>query len=163
MADADNPDDKVLDCYVGKEGDQIGIYCNMDDELVVNGTLVEGSKDTYSGTVTATADGEEIKLDFTDFKVVEEEHGYCSGSIAVTIPDVADTFTIHLDSNGNSQTISADIAVEGTNYATVSCTIGTSEGDDMALTIPESALDMTNDSDMETYVGDGTQLSLIHI
>lgn len=158
MADADNPDDKVLDCYVGKEGDQIGIYCNMDDELVVNGTLVEGSKDTYSGTVTATADGEEIKLDFTDFKVVEEEHGYCSGSIAVTIPDVADTFTIHLDSNGNSQTISADIAVEGTNYATVSCTIGTSEGDDMALTIPESALDMTNDSDMETYVGDGTQI-----
>lgn len=30
--------------------------------------------------------------------------------------------------------------------------------DDMALTIPESALDMTNDSDMETYVGDGTQI-----
>lgn len=140
MADANDPDDKVLDCYVGKDRDQIGIYCNMDDELVVSGTLVEGSKDTYSGTVTAAADGEEIKLDFTDFKVVEEEHGYCSGSIAVTIPDVTDTFTIHLDSDGNSQTISADITVEGTNYATVSAQLVPQRAEDMALTIPESAI-----------------------
>lgn len=158
MADADNPDDKVLDCYVGKDGGQIGIYCNMDDELVINGTLNEGSKDVYSGTITATAEDDALKLDLADFQIVDEEYGYCSGSITVSIPDQTDTFTIQLDSDGSSQTISAEIAAEGTSYATVSCTIGTSSGDDMELTIPESALDMTNDSDMETYIGDGTQM-----
>lgn len=158
MADSNDLEDKVLDCYVGKDNDQIGIYFNMDEELVVSGTLTEGSKEVYSGTITATADEEEIKLDLADFKVVGEEHGYCTGNITVSIPDQTDAFTIQLDSDGSSQTISADIAVEGANYATIACTIGSSSGDDMTLTIPESALDMTSDSDMETYVGDGTQV-----
>lgn len=158
MADANEPDDKLLDCYVGKDGDQIGIYCNMEDDFVINGTLNEGSKDVYSGTITATVEDDELKLDLADFQIVDEEYNYCTGTITVSIPDQTDTFTIQLDSDGSSQTISAEIAEEGTNYATVSCTIGTSSGDDMALTIPESALDMTNDSDMETYVGDGTQI-----
>lgn len=158
MADSNNPEDKILDCYVGKDNDQIGIYFNIDEELVVTGTLTESSKEVYSGTITATADEEEIKLDLTDFKVVDKEHNYCTGNITVSIPEQTDSFTIQLDSDGSSQTISADIAVEGTNYATIACTIGTSSGDDMTLTIPESALDMTSDSDMETYVGDGTQI-----
>lgn len=158
MADANNLEAKILDCYVGKDNDQIGIYFNLDEELVISGTLNEGSKDTYSGTITATAEGDEIKLDLADLKVVNEEHGYYTGSLTVSIPDLTDAFTILLDSDGNSQTISADVAAEGTNYATISCTIGTSSGDDMALTIPESALDMTSDSDLETYVGDGAQI-----
>lgn len=158
MAAADAPDDKVLDCYVGKDGDQIGIYCNVSDDFVINGTLNERSKDVYSGTITATVEEDELKLDVADFQIVDKDRNYCTGSLTVSVPDQTDTFTIQLDSDGNSQTISAEIAEEGTNYATVSCTIGTSSGDDMALTIPESALDMTNDSDMETYVGDGTQI-----
>ncbi|MGN1223816.1 MAG: DUF1720 domain-containing protein [Ruminococcus sp.] len=160
MADSSDLTDKVLDCYVGKDNDQIGIYFNLAEEFIVNGTLNEGSKETYSGTITVSGagEGEEIRLDLADFKVVGEEHGYCTGNITVSIPDQTDAFTIQLDSDGSSQTISADIAVEGANYATIACTIGTSSGDDMTLTIPESALDMTSDSDMETYVGDGTQV-----
>ena len=117
IADPDNADSSLLECYAGKDGKQIGV----------------------------------------DFKIVDDERGYCSGSLTASTEDEPNLFTLSLDSDGKSQTFSVDWAVGGTNYATISCTLSTDKGDDLALNIPSDSLDLSDDATKDAYFGDGTQ------
>ena len=156
IADPDDADSSLLECYAGKDGKQIGVYFDVNG-LNVSGVLSEGSKDTYSGTITAALENHSILLDLEDFKIVDDERGYCSGSLTASTEDEPNLFTLSLDSDGKSQTFSVDWAVGGTNYATISCTLSTDKGDDLALNIPSDSLDLSDDATKDAYFGDGTQ------
>ena len=156
IADPDNADSSLLECYAGKDGKQIGVYFDVNG-LNVSGVLSEGSKDTYSGTITVALEENSVLLDLEDFKIVDDERGYCSGSLTASTEDEPNLFTLSLDSDGKSQTFSVDWAVGGTNYATISCTLSTDKGDDLALNIPSDSLDLSDDATKDAYFGDGTQ------
>ena len=156
IADPDDADASLLECYAGKDGKQVGVYFDVSG-LNVSGVLSEGSKDTYSGTITAALENHSILLDLEDFKIVDDKRGYCSGSLTASTEDEPNLFTLSLDSDGKSQTFSVDWAVGGTNYATISCTISTENGDDLALNIPSDSLDLSDDATKDAYFGDGTQ------
>lgn len=79
------------------------------------------------------------------------------GSLTASTEDEPNLFTLSLDSDGKSQTFSVDWAVGGTNYATISCTLSTDKGDDLALNIPSDSLDLSDDATKDAYFGDGTQ------
>ena len=156
IADPDDADSSLLECYAGKDGKQIGVYFDVNG-LNVSGVLSEGSKDTYSGTITVALEENSVLLDLEDFKIVDDERGYCSGSLTASTEDEPNLFTLSLDSDGKSQTFSVDWAVGGTNYATISCTLSTDKGDDLALNIPSDSLDLSDDATKDAYFGDGTQ------
>lgn len=156
IADPDDADTSLLECYVGKDDKQVGIYFAL-DSLNVSGVLYEGSKDTYSGTITAAMDDNSLLLDLEDFKIVNDERGYCSGTMTLSTPDEPNLFTLSLDSDGKSQTFAVDWAVDGSNYATISCTLSTGKGDDLELNIPSESLDISDDATKDAYFGDGTQ------
>ena len=156
IADPDDADSSLLECYAGKDGKQIGVYFDVNG-LNVSGVLSEGSKDTYSGTITVALEENSVLLDLEDFKIVDDKRGYCSGSLTASTEDEPNLFTLSLDSDGKSQTFSVDWAVGGTNYATISCTLSTDKGDDLALNIPSDSLDLSDDATKDAYFGDGTQ------
>ena len=156
IADPDDANSSLLECYAGKDGKQVGVYFDVSG-LNVSGVLSEGSKDTYSGTITAALENHSILLDLEDFKIVDDKRGYCSGSLTASTEDEPNLFTLSLDSDGKSQTFSVDWAVGGTNYATISCTLSTENGDDLALNIPSDSLDLSDDATKDAYFGDGTQ------
>ena len=156
IADPDDADSSLLECYAGKDGKQVGVYFDVNG-LNVSGVLSEDSKDTYSGTITVALEENSVLLDLEDFKIVDDKRGYCSGSLTASTEDEPNLFTLSLDSDGKSQTFSVDWAVGGTNYATISCTLSTDKGDDLALNIPSDSLDLSDDATKDAYFGDGTQ------
>lgn len=153
LTDTTEEDAVLIECYVGKEEDQVGIYCNLyNEEFTLSGTLTETSKEVYRGDILLTSESETVAtVTLEDFSIVDDTYGYCNGNVTISIPDLTDAFTLQLQSDGSTQTIAADIAVDGENYGTISCTISTECEQPISLNVPDSALDINDEDDMTTY------------
>lgn len=102
---------------IGKDGDNIRgkFYADNDGESVYNAELsaVEnGGK--YNGNIIIESYGRSGSVEFTDIETVNKDKGFCNGNIKISIGE--DPISIDLSATEDSQNISTDINVNGTEY-----------------------------------------------
>ena len=142
---------------MGKDGDNVrgeGIVEVMGEELLNAQLVADEKNDAYTGDLTVTVnDNDETytgTLEFTDFKVVNEERGYVSGDITIKIPEI-DPISFELSSNGKSQSIAYEVVIDGTDFGKATLTMGAEYG--ATITVPSKG-----DAKMIDVEGDETQL-----
>lgn len=106
---------------MGKDGENIRgeFYVSENNSKDVSIELyADENKGKYSGNLDIMVYDEEISVEFTDYEVVNEENGYVNAGVNFIIPDI-DPVHIDFTSDGNSQDISYNINVHGTDYGTI--------------------------------------------
>ena len=139
-AKAHTDDREEFLAIIGKKDGNVRGECYFydgDDEPEYTITLTADENDKkYSGSLEFKFDEYEIwTLDFNDFEIVDEEYGYFNASTVLNIKDNDDEFTIPIDfsTDGESQAVSGDIVIDGTNYGTLTLTAGLQTGADPTL------------------------------
>lgn len=97
----------------------------------------------------------EIPVRYTDIEKTNENKGYCKGSISIDLSSFGiPSINLALDSDGKSQTIQSDIAVAGTNYASVSVILREESTVDIpAFDSSQKVYKITNDgAELEQYI-----------
>ena len=154
----DNEEREEFLAIIGKQGDKVRGECYMydsDDEPEFTITLTaEESDKKYSGSLEFKFDDEDEiwTLDFNDFEIVDEEYGYFNASTVLNIKDYDDEYMIPLEfsTDKQSQSVSGDIVIDGTNYGTLTLTAGLQTGAEPAIPSKNGALvidDMDNTED----------------
>ena len=106
---------------MGKDGENIRgeFYVSENNSKDVSIELyADENKGKYSGNIDIMVYDEEISVEFTDYQVVNEENGYVNAGVNFIIPDI-DPVHVDFTSDGNSQDISYNINVDGTDYGTI--------------------------------------------
>ncbi|MGN0621188.1 MAG: hypothetical protein ACI4I9_04900 [Porcipelethomonas sp.] len=120
-------EDADLGYLCAKDGDELGI----DASFTANGegVKVTGSFEEKSGKVDGTLDisaasggeSQNIKLSFEDMEAAGKNDEYLNGTISADLSSLgAGVYSLVLESDGKSQTMSTDITIDGTTYAEVS-------------------------------------------
>lgn len=122
------PDDSTEIKYLcKKDGHDIDLEVSInsvDFNFSVTGDLEEKS-DKINGTINVSVKDDStdtnFAVNFENLESVGENKNYLNGSISIDLSSLnAGVLTLKFDSDGNSQTISTDITVNGTNYAKLS-------------------------------------------
>ncbi|MDE6797846.1 MAG: hypothetical protein K2J36_07540 [Ruminococcus sp.] len=106
---------------MGKDGENIRgeFYVSENNSKDVSIELyADENKGKYSGNLDIMVYDEEISVEFTNYEVVNEENGYVNAGVNFIIPDI-DPVHVDFTSDGNSQDISYNINVDGTDYGTI--------------------------------------------
>lgn len=101
----------------------------------------------------------EIPVRYTDIEKTNENKGYCKGNITIDLSSFGiPSINLALDSDGNSQTIKSDIAIAGTNYATISVILREENTVDIPTFDPsQKVYKITNDgAEIEQYITDAS-------
>lgn len=119
---------------LGKKGKQVRgeIVINEDEYSLTNATIEaeETSKDEYSGSIeinyTERERNYETKkyetvektatVDFSDFKIVNDELCTFNADIKVEIPDLKSPISVTFSGEDNAQSVEYDLIIDGTNY-----------------------------------------------
>lgn len=142
--DAENAENEMR-MIIGKQETAIrGEFLVSDeytmDDTSVNIALTEKDKKSYDGTVTILADGEEVTAEIANLTIVDEKKGYMTGNISVSAEE--ETISLTLSTEDNTQVISSDINVEGTNYGKLTVKLSTESGAEPVLPDKSTAYDM---------------------
>ncbi|MDE5917473.1 MAG: hypothetical protein K2G62_05035 [Oscillospiraceae bacterium] len=100
------------------------LISTVDFDFSVTGDLKEKS-DKLNGTINVSVKDESTDTNFAvnieDLESVGKNKEYLNGTISLDLSSLnAGVYSLKMDSDGNSQTISTDITVNGTNYAKLS-------------------------------------------
>lgn len=148
-------DDYSGKLIVGKDGDKVRgeAYAEADDEEIFRAELVADGDKKYTGDLDVIVEDESVfSLEFTDYEVVNEEKGFFNGTFTAIIPDV-DPITLTFEATDDSQAISYDIEISGTNYGVVTLSISQKEGSDVKVPDDTFEIDPNADEiDLKQYV-----------
>ena len=140
-------DDYSGKLIVGKDGDKVRgeAYAEADDEEIFRAELVADGDKKYTGDLDVVVEDESVfSLEFTDYEVVNEEKGFFNGTFTAIIPDV-DPITLTFEATDDSQAISYDIEISGTDYGVVTLSISQKEGSDVK--VPDDTFEIDPDAD----------------
>lgn len=140
-------DDYSGKLIVGKDGDKVRgeAYAEADDEEIFRAELVADGDKKYTGNLDVIVEDESVfSLEFTDYEVVNEEKGFFNGTFTAIIPDV-DPITLTFEATDDSQAISYDIEISGTDYGVVTLSISQKEGSDVK--VPDDTFEIDPDAD----------------
>ncbi|MDE7225781.1 MAG: hypothetical protein K2N49_02830, partial [Ruminococcus sp.] len=145
----DEPDgNSSARAVIGMDGDNIcgEIRVSENDEDVLLTTLSMTESDgKYSGTLDMLIEDMTASADFSDIEIINKEKGYVSGNVSVFSSDDT-SFSLSLESDGNSQKISSALIFDDVNYG--NATIEMSISDSAEINIPDknSSYDINSDS-----------------
>ncbi|MBQ8960107.1 MAG: hypothetical protein IJ071_02695 [Ruminococcus sp.] len=95
-------------------------------------------------------------VEFTGFEIVNEDMGFFNAEVTVAIPDV-EPFTISFTADDDTQEVSANINIDGTDYGKVTGYISVEEKADTELPSKDGAFVIDpedDDVDFEEYVAE---------
>ncbi|MBR4199959.1 MAG: hypothetical protein IKQ91_01615 [Oscillospiraceae bacterium] len=129
------------------------LSCKLDatrDGMTLNGTASAFVNNTYGD------EDNEIKADFSNFKIVDAEKGYFSGDVKLTtndeeIPEIALTF----NSDGSSESISYQLNVEEYSVGLLTLTYSADKGGSVEVPDRSGVFEVSPDMrgvDIEQYV-----------
>ncbi len=167
---SDNADEKNDFRFImGKDGKEVrGEFVAITDgneDFSAILTAKESGKDKYDGTLDITSheydydlnDDDEwvvsddkttnISVEFEGFRIVDDEKKYMEGDITLIVPDV-DPIKLNLESDGKSQTINYNIALDGKDYGTISLITSVEDGFDAEIPSMDDAFEI--DENFET-------------
>ena len=136
-----------LYCIIGKDDSEIRgeANFNFDDETYsCTLTMSEIDENTYSGSLDMTADGETVKVEFTDISLAGEKKCYVNGNATLYFSDEQE-LALELISDGNSQQIACDIDVDGTNYGKLTLDVSSENGAEPSIPDKSGAYDVNSD------------------
>ena len=141
-----NEENEEFLAIIGKDGEKVRGKCYLydgyeDPEFSIFLNAEESGK-KYSGTIDCVIDDDESwSLEFNDFEIINEEYGYFNVNTTLNIKDNDDEIAIPLDfsTDGESQSVAGDIIIEGTNYGTLTLTVGLKTGAEPTLPSKNSA------------------------
>ena len=142
-----NDEDNKAGFVIGKDGDVVrgkAFITGTDDDLsAVLSATDNGGK--YTGNISITADGEDVSVEFKDFEVVNKEKCFCNGDVTVTADEKPVSITLR--ATNDSQTVSTDINVNGTEYGKFTMDISTDKSGSPEIPDKSSAfvIDPEND------------------
>lgn len=143
----DNDEDNKAGFVIGKDGDVVrgkAFITGTDDDLsAVLSATDNGGK--YTGNISITADGEDVSVEFKDFEVVNKEKCFCNGDVTVTADEKPVSITLR--ATNDSQTVSTDINVNGTEYGKFTMDISTDKSGSPEIPDKSSAfvIDLNDD------------------
>ena len=153
---------------MGKDGENVRgeFYVSESNTKSVSAELyADENGGKYTGNLDIMVDDEEVSVEFTDYEVVNEENGYVNAGVNIIIPDIA---PIHVDfsSDGNSQDISYNINVDGTDYGTVILNMAVNDGSALAIPAKDGAFiisdAMDSDPELSDYIPEENMKTFIH-
>lgn len=139
---------------VGKDGDKVRgeAYVETDDEELFRAELTADGDKKYTGELDVIVDDESVfSLEFSDYEVVNEEKGFFNGTFTAIIPDI-DPITLTFKATSDSQAISYDINLGGTDYGVVTLTVSQKDGADVKVPDDTFEIDPDGDIDLKEYV-----------
>jgi hypothetical protein len=151
-------DNQELIAVVGKKGEKVRGKCyfydgETDPEFKIDLTADE-SNGKYTGSIDYIYDEDEsCSLEFTDFEIVDEDYGYFNASTVLTIKDYDDTYSVPLDftTDGQSESISGEIIIEGTNYGRLTLTLGLQTGAEPSIPSKSGAHMISSEEDADDF------------
>ena len=138
----------------GKVRGECWLYDGYEEPEFTFKLNAEESDNKYSGTLDFILDEDESwSLEFSDFEIVDEEYGYFNASTALNIRDNDDELIIPIDfsTDGESQTVSGEIAFEGKNYGKLTLTAGLQTGAEPAIPSKNGAFVLDDMEDSESF------------
>ncbi|MBQ3856519.1 MAG: hypothetical protein II762_07510 [Ruminococcus sp.] len=158
---------------IGMDGDDVRgtMYFETDGEREFQADLTaEKSGKAYDGSIDITfnnghydweteeyVDEEQTaSIEFTGFEIVNEEQGFFNADVTVNIPDV-EPFSINFAADEDSQEISADIKVDGTDYGKVTAKLSVEKDADVEVPSKDDAFVLdpeSSDVDFSEYVSE---------
>ena len=117
-------DDEFFMAIGMDDGNTRGVITFTEDEeetfsakLVLDNYSIIKKNQEYSGYLSINSEDldDEIKVEFNDFKVENEDKCYFDGDIVINIPDV-DPIKFTCKTNGKKEEISYELVVDGTDY-----------------------------------------------
>ena len=168
---AEMGDDFAFNFVIGKDGDDVRgtMSAESDGEQVFTGELVAEKKgDSYEGdfgmtftdssydweTEEYTDEEKNFSVEFDSVQIVNEERGYFNGNFTFSFPDV-DPFTVEFTADEDSQSVAADLNIDGTDYGRVSATLGYEDGGDAEVPSKDGAFQIDpedTDLSIEDYI-----------
>ena len=146
---------------VGKDGSKVRgkshFYDGSEEPEYVLDLTAEESGKKYTGSLDFVIDEDEkFSLEFTDFEIVDEEYGYFNADTVLNITDNDDTCSIPLTftSDGQSESVSGNIVIEGTDYGKLTLTVGAQTGAEPSVPSKSSAHMLSSLDDPEDFWAD---------
>lgn len=150
----DIPDTCTIYSFAGFDTKHAGVAfrASIDGEDLADMTVEldrDGKSFSGSGEASFCIDEETYtaSLEIDGLEVVDRELGYVKGDVTISIPDLVDRLTLRLDSDGNAQTISADLAYDGDDYGTISLTYGIDSASSHDISLPDANATIYNGDD----------------
>jgi hypothetical protein len=112
-----------------------------------------GNKNSGDIVFTGEDIDEEVKVEFKDFCIKNEEKGYFSGDVTFVIPDI-DPITVSFDSNGKKQNISYELCFDDVNYGKLGLEYSIDYGVDVNIPSESDAYMVSTDSISEFKLED---------
>ncbi|MDE6426029.1 MAG: hypothetical protein K2K89_07830 [Ruminococcus sp.] len=158
------------ECFfaMGKDGDNVRgeFYVSERNEKLVSAELyADENNGKYTGNLDIMADDTEVSVEFTDYEVVSEDKGYVNAGVNIIIPDIE---PVHIDfsSDGNSQDISYNINIDGTDYGTVILNMAVNDASAPAMPSKDGAFiisdAMNSDPEFSDYIPEENMKTFIH-
>lgn len=122
----DNGDEgKKAGFVIGKDGDEVRgkAFLNDSDNDCSAELRATEKSGKYNGNIDITSDGEDFTVEFKDFEAVNKDKGYYNGDVTVMAGEKPVAVTLRATSD--SQTISTDINIDGTEYGKFTMEIST--------------------------------------
>jgi len=146
---------------VGKDGSKVRgkshFYDGSEEPEYVLDLTAEESGKKYTGSLDFVIDEDEkFSLEFTDLEIVDEEYGYFNADTVLNITDYDDTYSIPLTftSDGQSESVSGNIVIEGTDYGKLTLTVGAQIGAEPSVPSKSSAHMLSSLDDPEDFWAD---------
>lgn len=148
--------DEGFSFIIGLDGDKLcgEMKFSADGEEFTGELNAEKKGKKYTGDIELKAEEGTISIEFADFEIVDEEKGYVNCDLSIIIPDM-DPIALSLSSDGKSQDIAFDLAIEGTNYGTFTLNMSTDKADDINVPAADDAFMIdpeASDINIEDYV-----------
>ena len=153
-----NKENEEFLAVVGKKGEKVRGTCYLRDgseepEFTITLNAEESNK-KYDGTIDFVIDEDESwSLEFNDFEIVDEDYGYFNADTTLSIKDYDDTYSVPINfaTDGHKQAVSGDVVIDGTNYGTLTLSLGLETGAEPTIPSKDGTCLITSDNTDEFW------------